>query len=388
VRIALITRELSGVTAYTGGIGVRYRALAVALADLGHDVHVFTAFDPIDAPAQLPDVHVHRLPRPAVNGLWFLPLTHAVRASGPYDAVCAPEWVGDGFIYARSERAGPLVTNLTTALDQIIALSPNWQRPLGMRVKHVFQRRLERMQTEHSTALIACSRAMRDWTHQIWDIDDLPTHVVHNAVDVGRTRALAAADSPPSALSAEGPLVVFFGRVEIRKGVGTLIQAMLDVWADHPDAQLAMIGHDTHSDHGGWVSDQLRRRAGHRADRLHLLGAQPPEVLFPTVRAADVVALPSRWEAFGLAALEAMALGRACALTSGSGFAEFCRDEVDGLLVPPDDADALAGALLRLLGDSALRARLGASASTRAEGFDATRMARGFAEVFAGLADA
>ena len=70
-------------------------------------------------------------------------------------------------------------------------------------------------------------------------------------------------------------------------------------------------------------------------DRFHLLGHQPPERLFPAIAAADVVALPSLWEAFGLVALEGMALGKPCVLTSGSGFEDFFRDGVHGLMLPP-----------------------------------------------------
>ena len=84
-----------------------------------------------------------------------------------------------------------------------------------------------------------------------------------------------------------------------------------------------------------------------------------------------MVALPSLWEAFGLAALEAMALGRPCVLTSGSGFEEFFRDNEHGLLVPPGDAPALARAIDRMLRDAAMRRRFGAAATARANEYSA-----------------
>jgi glycosyltransferase involved in cell wall biosynthesis len=128
------------------------------------------------------------------------------------------------------------------------------------------------------------------------------------------------------------------------------------------------------------MSRHLRAAAGARADLVHLLGHQPPEGLFPAVAAADIVVMPSLWEAFGIVALEAMALGRPIVASAAGGLRELVRDGRDGVLVPPDDPSALAGALMRLLGDHPLRERLGASARGRAEEFAPAAIAARFAE--------
>src|SRR5207245_5777728 len=80
----------------------------------------------------------------------------------------------------------------------------------------------------------------------------------------------------------------------------------------------------------------------------------------------DVFALPSREEAFGIAALEAMAAGRPVVATRVGGLPELIEDGLTGLLVPPDDPAALAAALARLAADPALRARMGQAARERA----------------------
>ncbi|MBM3496086.1 MAG: glycosyltransferase family 4 protein, partial [Armatimonadetes bacterium] len=80
---------------------------------------------------------------------------------------------------------------------------------------------------------------------------------------------------------------------------------------------------------------------------------------------ADVVVVPSRTEGQGLVALEAMALGVPVVASRVGGLPEVVEDQLTGLLVPPDDWEALADALLRLAMDPSLRARLGEAARLR-----------------------
>jgi glycosyltransferase involved in cell wall biosynthesis len=104
--------------------------------------------------------------------------------------------------------------------------------------------------------------------------------------------------------------------------------------------------------------------------------------LFPALAACAVVVLPSRWESFSLAALDSMAVGRPTVVTSVGGVVEFVEDGRNGLVVPPDDHEALAHAIERLLGDHALRERLVAGAAERVQAFDVAAVARRHAGYF------
>jgi glycosyltransferase involved in cell wall biosynthesis len=161
--------------------------------------------------------------------------------------------------------------------------------------------------------------------------------------------------------------------LEPRKGVDILVKAMARVWGRYPEAKLVMAGQDWNS-HEGPMSEVLRRLAGDHADRLVLLGKLPTHQVFPALARADVVALPSRWENLAVASLEALALGRPLVLTRAGGFPEIVTDGVDGLLVPPEDVDALADALLRVLTDADLRRRLGQAAARRAQRYSIERV--------------
>jgi glycosyltransferase involved in cell wall biosynthesis len=94
---------------------------------------------------------------------------------------------------------------------------------------------------------------------------------------------------------------------------------------------------------------------GHREDVLALM------------ERCDLIVLPSRRESFGLALIEAGALARPVVATKVGGVPEVVVDGETGLLVPPEDAEALAGAILRLLRDPELAGRLGHNARRRVE---------------------
>jgi glycosyltransferase involved in cell wall biosynthesis len=155
------------------------------------------------------------------------------------------------------------------------------------------------------------------------------------------------------------PLVLFVGRLVYYKGVDVLVRAMADV-----DADLVLIG-------DGPLLDRLYQLAAANgvASRLTLLPPLGDVELLAWYRAADVLCLPSvaSSEAFGLVQIEAHAAGTPVVSTdlpTGVPYANL--DGVTGLIVPPSDAGALAGALRRLLDDDELRARLGAQARARA----------------------
>lgn len=100
-------------------------------------------------------------------------------------------------------------------------------------------------------------------------------------------------------------------------------------------------------------------------DRVRFAGRLPHDEIPALLRAADVLVMPSRREAFGVAALEAAACGLPVVASDVGGVAETVVDGRTGLLVPPGDPAALAAALARLAADPDLRARLGAAGRER-----------------------
>jgi glycosyltransferase involved in cell wall biosynthesis len=168
------------------------------------------------------------------------------------------------------------------------------------------------------------------------------------------------------------PLVLSVGRIARGKGLEHLVAAV----ARQDGVRLALAGPD---DGHGLVPEllALRDRLG-AADRVHVLG--PVEDPFALYGDADVLALPSAHENFGMVAAEAAAAGTASVVSDRCGVAELLRDR--GALVVPYGEDPLHDALARLLGDEELRAALGRGGREVARELSWPNVARLQAEIY------
>jgi glycosyltransferase involved in cell wall biosynthesis len=124
----------------------------------------------------------------------------------------------------------------------------------------------------------------------------------------------------------------------------------------------------------GGYGDELVRRAGQFAGRVHLVGPLRGDDLVSAYRRASVYVQPTVYtEGFGMPVLEAMACGTPAVVSNSGGMPELVDPGVTGFVVPPGDHAALANALGHLLDDAELRAQMGAASHQRA----ATRYAWG-----------
>jgi glycosyltransferase involved in cell wall biosynthesis len=215
-----------------------------------------------------------------------------------------------------------------------------------------------------------------------------PVKVVYPGVDLERFdqgRLPPPADARARlALPAEGGLVGIVARLQRWKGVHVLIEALPHVMRRHPDLHCVVVGgaHELEPDYEPY----LRRTVADLGleERVIFAGRQPEVALW--LQAMDVVVHASADEPFGLTIVEAMALGKPVVAAASGGPLEIVGDSIDGLLVPHGDAQALASAVIRLLGDTELAGRLGKAAQQRASEFSSRRYAVRFAEAVRDLA--
>lgn len=163
-------------------------------------------------------------------------------------------------------------------------------------------------------------------------------------------------------ISGPGPVVVFTGRLLRGKGVEVLLEAFALLSERHGEARLVLVGSGAGQSLS--VEDQLRATASGPPLLGRVTFAGRVDNVEDYLRAADVFAFPSYFEAMPLSVLEAASCGLACVASSVGGILDVL-DARSGLLVPPGDIGRLAAALEALLADAGLRATLGAAARAR-----------------------
>jgi phosphatidyl-myo-inositol alpha-mannosyltransferase len=199
-------------------------------------------------------------------------------------------------------------------------------------------------------ARIAVSEAAA-WTGRRWFGGRY--EVVPNGVDL----AAAPAGAPPSD---DELRVLFVGRAEERKGLPVLLTAF-EALVEHVPSRLTLVGIE---------QAEVRRYLSDPAtlERIEALGRVGGEELWQQLADADVLAAPSlAGESFGMILTEAFAAGTPVIASNIAGYADVVTDGVDGLLVPPADAQRLAEELQRMYVEPARRERMAAEARASAE---------------------
>jgi glycosyltransferase involved in cell wall biosynthesis len=179
-------------------------------------------------------------------------------------------------------------------------------------------------------------------------------------------------EAPPEAASRR---ILFVGRVVAAKGLQVLLRALTLL-----DAELEVCG-------DGWYMPRARALAARLgvAERVAFLGWRSALDLEQSYGRAAVMVMPSLWpEPFGLSGLEALARERPVVASATGGIPEWLDDGRAGLLVPPGDHVALAGAISALLDDPDRRQAMGAMGRSRVEAdFSETRHVEALSEVYA-----
>lgn len=162
----------------------------------------------------------------------------------------------------------------------------------------------------------------------------------------------------------DAPIILFVGRIDPIKDVDTLLLAMARLIEDYDgDEQpyLAIVGGELANDGAPLGSLRGVRETASElgiADQILFLGSRPQSELPEIYAASSVVAVSSRYESFGLVAVEAMACGTPVVATRVGGMRFTIEEGVSGLLVPPADPQAMARAINEIISDRSLRSGL------------------------------
>jgi glycogen synthase len=350
MKILLLSWEYPPVV--IGGLGRHVHHLATELAAAGHEVVVLsrrpTGTDPCSHPttdgmadgvrvvAAAEDPHEFAFGTDMMA--WTLAMGHAMTRAGltlaPWrpDVVHAHDWlVAHPAIALAQFFDAPLVSTIHATEA---GRHSGWVSGTVSRQVHA----LESWLVGESDSLITCSASMRDELTALFGPGLSEIAVIRNGIDTG---GWPFASRRPRSGPAE---LLYFGRLEYEKGVHDAIAALPRIRRTHPGTTLTIAGEGTQL---AFLTEQARRHRVRTA--VDFVGLVDHAALLNLLHRADIAVLPSRYEPFGIVALEAAATGIPLVTSSAGGLGEAVLDGQTGATFPPGDVAALAAAVRAVL---------------------------------------
>jgi glycosyltransferase involved in cell wall biosynthesis len=367
------------------GLAAYYATLFEALLESGQDVHLITTRDgpspqAADRVVRVPLSRRHLVAAGSATGsgsltrlaarllfslLAYRRLRTLQRRRG-LDAVDAPELFAPG-LWAALAMGRKVMTRVHTPSYVGDAYNERYRwRWIGKLVSLP-----ERVQTRRSGAVSVASSGLARLVARDWRLPPERIHVIPNPVSLDWIRR--AGQSREKVIP--GGYLLYFGRLERRKGVHVISRALPRILRSGPDLKMVFIGRDC-----GWKATISSENAD-LADRLLWYDTMPRPELFGAIRHATLVLLPSLFDNLSNALLETMALGRPVVATYGTGAEEIIQDGINGFLVEPGDANALAARTVACLQGADLAA-VGRNAFTSIERLDARAIVPRYLELF------
>jgi glycosyltransferase involved in cell wall biosynthesis len=337
-----------------GGPASHAPEVAGFLAARGHEVEVVVTADSAPAAAEYPVRWVSRRLPPGVR-----------HAEGVRVVASRARWADVVYttgMFGRSSLGGllarrPVVVKLTA--DPAYERARRWgwfdgtladfQRDRGRRTLPL--RRVRDLDLRRAAHVVTPSAYLRELVLG-WGVPGARVTVLPNPAPAAPE--LRGRDELRAELGFDGPTLVFAGRLTAQKSLPLGIEA-----ARRAGVALVVAG------------DGPDRAALEAAGGARFLGAMPRERVLELFRAADAALLSSSWENFPHTVVEALAVGTPVIATRTGGVAEVVSDGDNGLVVEPDDVDALAAAIARFFGDAELAARLRSRAAASVEAYSA-----------------
>ena len=381
MRICLISREYPPDTGW-GGVGAFNFHIAHALKRAGHDVEVISLSAGDSARDASEDgVTVHRVAwKHLLDELNLLlvaaPASHYVikttvalwvrfmelHKERPFDVVETPEHLAGGLFHAMT-REVPLVVQLHTPHSKFISDCFHGVTP-------TFDNRLicilERVGILLADQVISPSANLAGFVAEDTGYPLERIRVVRYPVDTDKFKPEGL-----RALKDDGNLTVFFaGRLEERKGIHYLVEAMPAIVKAVPNVKFVCVGADTQAAPGGgsmlaWLKKRLE--ANNCASKVTFIPHIPLTEMANYVRSADVCVVPSLYDNAPFTCIEALACGKPVVATTAGGMGEYAAHNERGIIVPPRSAEALSDAIITLLKDEPKRLQFGKNARAYAE---------------------
>ncbi len=377
-----------------GGLGTYTQHLARTLSEMGHQVMVVSSSAAATVEERDGRVHVFRFEYRWKRQFLFPKTRNALRYAWgvereirrilrdrPVDIVHFPDLLGEGFFYSLKRGRPPFVVRSAMRLLDIEAINRQaWPNGPLDRLDHRITAWLERFPLRRAASHIAPSHYAAEQLARR-EPSLVPAHVIYNGTDLEQFRPRdRAAAREASGIPKDAVVFLYAGPLEFRKGVQLLPAAFRQVAAEIPEAMLVIAGTDHLTAPGSgsmrrWL--EIRFETEGLDERVLFLGTVSLERMPEIYAVADVLVAPTYPESLGNVFIESLAMGLPILTTAHGGQTEVVEDARTGFLIPPGDAQALAGAMRDVVDDREALAQ--ASAEARREAlarFDRKLMAQ------------
>jgi starch synthase len=235
----------------------------------------------------------------------------------------------------------------------------------------------EKRMFRDASCMATVSASMKTLIEQTYDVSPKQVSIAYNGMDATRfvsptLRSNAAAQLRGSIAFPHEKIILFCGRLNPQKGISALLNSASSVLEENPNACLVIAGEPDSPEASEFVRQKMEQTPVLRK-RTKLLGKLPRKQLGLLYQIADIAVVPSVYEPFGYAAIEAMAAAVPVIATAAGGLAEIVQHERTGILVPVNvegklhvvDSPKLASAQLALLEDLTTAKQLGVAGRQR-----------------------
>jgi glycogen synthase len=361
MRIVFLTPEYPPF-GFAGGIGSYLSIVAPTLAARGHEVHVIACTTTRSDDILDKGVNVHLRPLrslPLMGRMSRLSQTHdrlaaarsyakALRDLDEPDVIESPEWMAESLGVRGKARGTRLLVHLHTPVGLIARHGDRLGRDAAL------ANRLEILSIRRSRAVSSPSKLLLDHVFPAGLPRGALTRVIRPPIDLESWHA-------PTGESRSERVVLVVGRLERLKGIDTLLEAI----AALPDelratTRLVAVGRSSGLRDGRPYAESLVQLAERSGVQFEHRDEVPRAELAGIYSTARVVVLPSRFESFGMVAVEAMVMGVPVVCSSATGVSELVRGTDAGAVVPAEDPAALMSALVGYLEDERAATKAGA----------------------------
>lgn len=376
MKIAFISHEFPPDTG-KGGIGTYVRQVARALAAHGDDVHVFAGSSYREGMEQSNEYCVHRVK--CDNGHDFrekvVPIFAVQNALTPFELMESPEINGNAWKLKEAFPLIPLIVRLhapnhlveslkktylpvTAKLRFVLGALRRFKFDLGYWRPYVKEDDADYQFIQLADFISAPSISMKNWVVNNWEIAPDNITVIPNLFSPSQDFL-----NIPIQETAIHKRIVFFGRLNVLKGLVNATKAMKEVLREYPDWQFKIIGDDGPGPNNNlsmraWMKDELKGLE----NQVDFVDGMDYEELPAAISDSEIVLLPGLFESFSYTCAEAMAAGKAVVGSNNAGMADLIEDAKSGLLINPYKHKEIIEAVKKLIVDNEYRYRLSVQA--------------------------